>query len=103
LRHPKEFCHGVDGGGRAPAANLVVVRVAGRSNDEVIYTWRGSIMVMLQLYTTFNCRKVVGVGQPELVEGFRIAVCRDELGSGIVACANPATWPGVVDIDLVAV
>jgi hypothetical protein len=104
LRHPKEFCHGVDGRRRAPApaANLVGVRVAGRPTGGAGYA-PGSAMVVLRLDTAFDCRKVIGVGKPKLVEGFCIAVGGDKLRSRIVARANPATWSGVVDTNLVAV
>jgi hypothetical protein len=60
LSHGKEFRHGVNGGGRAPAADLVGVRVAGRSKSGVSNTgW--SIVAVLRLDAALDGGEAVGV------------------------------------------
>jgi hypothetical protein len=60
LSHGKQFHHGVNGGGRAPAADLLGVRVAGRSKSGISNTgW--SIVVVLRLDVALDVWEAVGV------------------------------------------
>jgi hypothetical protein len=60
LSHGKKFRHGVDGGGRAPAADLVGVRVAVRWKSGVSNTW-WSIVTVLRLDVALDGWEAVGV------------------------------------------
>jgi hypothetical protein len=63
----------------------------------------GSTVEVLRLYVALDGGKAVGVGKPELIEGFSVAICGDKLGSRIVASSYPAAWPGIVNANFLAV
>ncbi len=103
LRHGEKFRHGVNGSGRAPAVDLVEMRVTWRAKSEVSNTW-WSIVTVLRLDEAIGSWwEAVAVCQPELIQGFGVTIGGDKLGSRIVVCLYPAAWLGVVNADFVVV